>query len=57
MVLFISIIYSSKMYYGSLHPVQNCTGFFLQFLVALKQSIYLLTSINIKDLKHIKLFL
>lgn len=31
--------------------------FFLQFLVALKQSIYLLTSINIKDLKHIKLFL
>lgn len=30
---------------------------FLQFLVALKQRIYLLTSINSKDLKHIKLFL
>lgn len=30
---------------------------FLQFLVAFKQSIYLLTSINIKDLKHIKLFM
>lgn len=54
--MFINIIYSSKMYCRYLHPVQNWT-LFLQFLVGLKQSIYLLTRINIKDLKHIELFL
>lgn len=54
--MFVNIIYSSKIYYRYLHPVQNWI-LFLQFLVGLKQSIYLLTRINIKDLKHSKLFM